>query len=176
MARDNRGVTQHPASPPSSPSLSRRLSCGIVVLSETRELLLCHVTGQRQWDLPKGCPDAGETPLDAAVREAREETGLAFAAEALTDLGRLAYTAKKDLHLFATLTERFDTRLLHCTSHFSEHGSGRSQPEMDGFGWFAFSEIEKRCVPNMAAVLMRTLDLEALLADLSRQETPRLAA
>jgi len=57
----------------------RRLSCGIVILAPTRELLLCHVTGQRHWDLPKGGIHDGETPAEAAVRETMEETGLIFA-------------------------------------------------------------------------------------------------
>ena len=33
----------------------RRLSCGIVIVNDARELLLCHVTGHDHWDLPKGC-------------------------------------------------------------------------------------------------------------------------
>lgn len=31
----------------------------------------------RNWDLPKGRLEAGETPFDAAMRETREETGIA---------------------------------------------------------------------------------------------------
>jgi ADP-ribose pyrophosphatase YjhB (NUDIX family) len=73
----------------------RKLSCGIVVLAPTRELLLCHVTGQRHWDLPKGGIHDGETPAEAALRETMEETGLVFAPESLVDLGRFAYTARR---------------------------------------------------------------------------------
>ena len=75
----------------------QRLSCGVVILSPERELLLCHVTGQNHWDLPKGGIDAGETPLQAALRETFEETGLRLQAQALVELGRIKYTGKKNL-------------------------------------------------------------------------------
>jgi 8-oxo-dGTP pyrophosphatase MutT (NUDIX family) len=141
----------------------RRLSCGIVILSATRELLLCHVTGQRHWDLPKGGIHAGETPRQAALRETAEETGLALAAESLTDLGTFAYTAKKDLHLFAMAMERVDARRLCCESTFVERGSKRTLPEMDAFGWFAFARLPELCTPRLADLLEQRVDLDVLL-------------
>ena len=45
----------------------RRLSCGIVIVNDARELLLCHVTGHDHWDLPKGGAMDGETALRAAL-------------------------------------------------------------------------------------------------------------
>jgi 8-oxo-dGTP pyrophosphatase MutT (NUDIX family) len=69
----------------------RRLSCGILILNGQQELLLCHVTGQDHWDLPKGGAHEGESPLQAALRETREETGLDLAAEVLRELGRFDY-------------------------------------------------------------------------------------
>ena len=141
----------------------RRLSCGIVIFAPTRELLLCHVTGQRHWDLPKGGINDGETPRQAAVRETAEEAGLVFAADALLDLGRFAYTAKKDLHLFATSSERVDPKRLFCESTFIERGSSRRLPEMDGFGWFALDRIAELCTPRMAVVLSASIDLGALM-------------
>jgi 8-oxo-dGTP pyrophosphatase MutT (NUDIX family) len=153
-----------------------RLSCGIVVLLDSRELLLCHVTGQRHWDLPKGGIHAGETPIDAALRETHEETGLDLRGEALLDIGRHAYTSRKDLHLFACLSHRIDPRQLHCPSCFTDRLSGRSRPEMDGFGWFAFDRIESLCTPKLAALLTRRLDLAALVEQLDVGRRQPLAA
>lgn len=153
----------------------RRLSCGVVLLTAgSRELLLCHVTGQRHWDLPKGGIHANESPLQAALRETREETGLDLAADASLDLGRHPYTAKKDLHLFAFLAERFDTGLLHCDSVFIERGTGRALPEMDGFGWFDIARVAELCTPKMAA-LLTSLDLDAVVPVLRERAQPLAA-
>ena len=52
-------------------------AAGVVVVRGTadgpRVLLL---RAYRNWDLPKGRLEADETPLEAAIREVREETGL----------------------------------------------------------------------------------------------------
>ena len=141
----------------------KRLSCGVVILNPDRELLLCHVTGQSHWDLPKGGIDPGETPLQAALRETREEAGLQLDAQALLDLGRMPYTNKKNLHLFALCMPRIDTKLLRCESHYIDRHSGHPLPEMDGYGWFAFERIAGLCTPKMALVLGGRLDLNGLL-------------
>jgi len=151
----------------------RTLSCGIVVVLASRELLLCHVTGQRQWDLPKGGIQSGETPCDAALRETHEETGLQLPPAALVDLGRHDYTASKDLHLFACLSERVDPRSLACTSWFVDRRSGRSRPEMDGYGWFAFERIAQLCTPKMAQVLTARIELDAVLTRLLAPPAPQ---
>lgn len=144
----------------------RALSCGIVVVNDDAELLLCHVTGHDHWDLPKGGLHAGETPLQGALRETHEETGLRIEPASLLELGRFAYGARKDLHLFATLQPRFDAGQLQCTSRFADLASGRDLPEMDGFGWFAFEAVAVRCKPKMASVLLSQIDLPRLLARL----------
>ena len=156
-------------------SRHRRLSCGTVVLTQERELLLCHVTGQRHWDLPKGGIHDGESPLEAALRETHEETGLRLDATSVVDLGRHTYTGKKDLHLFAVMTLRIDPRELRCDSCFVERGSGRSRPEMDGFGWFGFDQVGELCTPKLATVL-EALDLEAVVRRLAAVHPEALAA
>ena len=150
----------------------KRLSCGVIILNPERELLLCHVTGQNHWDLPKGGIDTGESPLAAALRETVEETSLRLRAENLLDLGRFKYTAKKNLHLFATQLPHVDVSRLRCDSHYPDHYSGRHLPEMDGFGWFAFARIPALCTPKMATVLQTRIDLGLVLQTLlARQES-----
>ena len=153
----------------------KRLSCGVVILNPGRELLLCHVTGQNHWDLPKGGIDPGETPLQAALRETREEAGLRLEARALLDLGRMPYTQKKNLHLFAVCLPRIALSELRCESHYLDRFSGRQLPEMDGFGWFAFDRVASLCTPKMALVLSGRLDLNALFERLAAAAPPAAA-
>jgi 8-oxo-dGTP pyrophosphatase MutT (NUDIX family) len=155
----------------SSLSLGKRLSCGIVIVNDASEVLLCHVTGQDHWDLPKGGAMTGESPVQTALRETREETGLVLDAAAMLDLGRLGYRVRKDLHLFAARVPRFDTGRLWCESHFADSASGRPLPEMDGYGWFTFSEVPVHCSRKLSVVLRERLDLAALLAALSQRES-----
>ena len=52
-----------------------RMSSGVVVVSVLeRKLKFLLLRAYRNWDFPKGMVEAGESPIDAAVREVREET------------------------------------------------------------------------------------------------------
>ena len=62
------------------------VSCGTLVVDATGRLLLGHVTHTPRWDIPKGLLDPGETTLEAAMRELREEMGLEFPPEAFREL------------------------------------------------------------------------------------------
>lgn len=141
------------------------LSCGVLVCTKQAELLLCHMTGGRYWDIPKGLRDAGEEDLAAAVRETREECGLHLDPSTLSDLGVFTYRPGKDLHLFATLHDRVVPSALRCTSHFLDR-HGRELPEVDAFAWVPITGLAARCAPNMTRVLTQALDLRALVDQL----------
>lgn len=143
----------------------KKLSCGILVMNAQHELLLCHATGTWHWDIPKGGTDPGESPLDTALRETAEETGLRFEAAALHELGRQRYRPDKELHLFAVLSERFDPSTCRCHSRFVD-AWGRSRPEMDGFEWTPFARVHRRVGRHMATLLTQTLSLPGVLGRL----------
>ncbi|HET7921470.1 MAG TPA: NUDIX domain-containing protein [Gammaproteobacteria bacterium] len=54
-----------------------RLSAGVAILRETPAgPLFLLLRAWRYWDFPKGALEPGETPLQAAIREVHEETGI----------------------------------------------------------------------------------------------------
>ena len=61
----------------SSSAPPHRLSSGVVVVTlAQRKLKYLLLRAYRNWDFPKGLVEAGEEPIDAALREVREETTL----------------------------------------------------------------------------------------------------
>lgn len=55
----------------------QKLSCGAVLARETDSgWVTLMLRAFNHWDFPKGLRELGEEPLDAALREVREETGI----------------------------------------------------------------------------------------------------
>jgi 8-oxo-dGTP pyrophosphatase MutT (NUDIX family) len=142
----------------------RSVSCGVVVLDGRGYVLLAHATDTTHWDIPKGQGETGEAPIDAALRELREETGMELAPERLTDLGRFAYRRDKDLHLFAARVEEREADLARCvcTSLFPSRRDGSMIPEMDAFRWVAPVEVGRFASRSLARLFETALSLTEL--------------
>jgi 8-oxo-dGTP pyrophosphatase MutT (NUDIX family) len=63
----------------------RLLGAAAVILDEAGQMLLVkHSYGMLNWELPGGGAERDESPVETALREVREETGLTVVAERLT--------------------------------------------------------------------------------------------
>lgn len=107
----------------------------------------------RNWDFPKGLIEAGEDPLDAAKREATEETGIS---ELAFDFGEsfketLPYANGKIARYYIAVTD-----VEHITLPIS-HELGR--PEHDEWRWVGLEEAEDYLPPRLAAVLEWARDM-----------------
>jgi 8-oxo-dGTP pyrophosphatase MutT (NUDIX family) len=133
--------------------MTKTISAGVVV-TNGKKLLLCHVTGHKHWDLPKGKVDANELHHDAAVRELYEETSLRVDSAVLEPLGVFKYKKDKDLVLFLYRVDVLpDAAGLDCLSTF-DSGKGIFKKEMDGFANVSWEKISKYVLPDMLRVLL----------------------
>jgi len=130
---------------------ARKVTCGVIV-SDGNSVLLGHATRSPRWDIPKGLAEPGESFIDAAIRELREETSLSAAAADLTPLGIHDYLPAKRIALFGwQLFPLPDPSQLVCASMVT---IGNSEiPEFDRFGLFEWAEVYQRIGKNLARVL-----------------------
>lgn len=136
-------------------SVNRVLSCGLLVTSPSG-WLLAHATRTPRWDLPKGKLEPGETPLEAALRETQEETGLDFSDHVgnIQDLGRHAYLPRKDLHLFRLdLPHALDLGGCGCTTYVQRGEEGERYPETDAYAWVPPEQVFTKVGKSLMAYL-----------------------
>jgi 8-oxo-dGTP pyrophosphatase MutT (NUDIX family) len=93
-----------------APRSSTEFSAGGVVVNDRGETIVIVPTrraadGSKVLALPKGHPDGDETPLDAALREVREETGVDT--EVVESLGEVRYWYQRKGRRVAKVVEFF---------------------------------------------------------------------
>ena len=134
--------------------MNKTTSCGVIITDGTR-LVMGHITGGKNWDIPKGGMDPNESFLQAAVRELREETGLEVDPTVLSPLGHFDYKPKKDLMLYLWRVDTLpDPQTLHCQSTWKNR-RGQNMPELDSFALVTWDETSTRANPDLARVLQR---------------------
>ncbi|MBM7692176.1 8-oxo-dGTP pyrophosphatase MutT (NUDIX family) [Peribacillus deserti] len=123
-------------------------------LTDGEKFLVCHATGGKHYDLPKGLIDEGEEAIIACIRETKEETGLVLTEGDLVDLGIFPYTSKKNLHIFLCIKEPLPiTSSFTCTSTFVHYYTKKDVPEVDGYMYISYSDKEKYVTSNMNKTL-----------------------
>lgn len=132
-------------------------SAGTIIVNEKCEILMGHVTNSfpQMWDLPKGMVEDNESPIDAAIRECKEEFGLTLQKSALMEIGNCKYNSQKNLWLFITMVEKKTLNMdeLKCDSIFIDTCRNAEFPEVNGYRWVKFSDIPFDCAKSMEKLL-----------------------
>ena len=124
------------------------MSCGAVILRDApsgRRVLLLRVF--RHWDFPKGLMEPGETPQQTALREVREESGIADLefpwGNAYIDTG--PYNRGKIARYYLARTTQEKVELLPSPD------TGR--PEHSEYRWLSIAQARRLVAPRVALVL-----------------------
>ena len=120
--------------------MQKSVSCGVIITDKKVVLALQPYGKKKKRDLPKGRQEPGESYIQAAIREAREETSLNLKGELLIDIGHFNYTQEKDVHLFLCIMENLpEISSLKCESTFM-NDYGKEVPEAVAFEYVSFRD------------------------------------
>jgi predicted NUDIX family NTP pyrophosphohydrolase len=130
------------------------------------EVLLVHPGGpffrnrdDGWWTVPKGLPDAGEDPLEAARREFAEETGFTLPDEAeYLDLGSIKQKGGKVVHAWAVEGDCDPSTLRSNTFQLEwppRSGRKRDFPEVDRAEFLTLADARRKILPAQAPFLDR---------------------
>jgi len=109
------------------------------------------------WSIPKGEYDPSESPLDAAKREFREETGMSIDGD-FAALGSVKQPSGKIVHAWAVEAD-CDPRSIKSNTFTMEwpRGSGKYQefPEIDRADWFSVGKAAVKILKGQIKLLDR---------------------
>ena len=140
------------------------LAVGVVVLDDEDRVLLVgqhrYALDAYSWEIPEGGVPAGESPLDGARRELREETGVE--ADGWRQLLRL--------HLSNSVTDEAGVMFV---AHAREHGLPMPDPtEEIAVRWVPFDSALTMIAMGEITDAMSILGLQAVALERARGTTP----
>lgn len=142
-------------------------SAGGIVLRDTmfgREVVLVRRLMQGLWALPKGTPIADEAPSQTALREVREETGLAVEIDRFA--GSIHYQFTRESILFRKTVNFYLMRAV--GGNFADHDS-----EYDVVEWVPIERaLEKMTYESEASLLRHILTPPAAKGPSAGTTTP----
>lgn len=153
--------------------MAKKQSAGLVLYRRYKNILevfLVHPGGPlwknkdaASWSIPKGEFDENEEPLQAAIREFLEETGIPVSGEFIELKPIIQKGGKK---VFAWALEKNVDAATVRSNHFEmewppRSGKYQSFPEVDKGAWFTIDEATKK-INGMQAALIEELQKKLL--------------
>jgi 8-oxo-dGTP pyrophosphatase MutT (NUDIX family) len=119
---------------------------GVIICRSDGRILLCHPTGHGllKRSIPKGLSEVGESAIESAIREVKEETNLDLLPHKLIPLSCVRYKGRSKVLQPFYYNIREDELLdveFGCNSYFSLYG--KDYPECDGWDWVDYKDISK---------------------------------
>lgn len=107
-------------------------TCGVLFIDKNNNILICRATNSNNFSIPKGLNEEGESDIDTAAREVKEETGLLIDPKKLIYFDSSLYkNKKKTLFMFIYKLDYINEKEMHCDSFFEMYG--KTFPENDLF-------------------------------------------
>jgi 8-oxo-dGTP pyrophosphatase MutT (NUDIX family) len=126
------------------------------------EVVICGRRGSSLWALPKGTPNPGESGLQTALREVREETGLEV--ESAGEVGEIHYSYERP-HDGAWVDKTVHFYLMRPVGG----DTAAHDPEFDVVEWVEATEAIRRLTyPNEARIVEAAVALAARQANGNR--------
>ncbi len=130
------------------------VTAGIYIFNKKGQLLVCHPNEMDEsiWSIPKGLMDRGEIPVETAMREMEEETGIHIEGlkKKLQYVGSIKYENKPKMLIAYTLKldDNPPVEDLVCKSTFKSLYSGKRISEIDKFQWIDYDAIQNTIQPE----------------------------
>jgi len=137
--------------------MNKKIASAVIIYEPVKQVILAvHPTGRRWFkkdskepetgvfSLPKGVIDEDEFPVEAAIREIKEETDIDLDIKRLHYLKKYNYIKYKDLEMFfyPIKENEVDTKKCKCNSFFD--AKGKKLPEVNGYCFLnPFTEEKK---------------------------------
>ena len=137
-----------------------KYSCGIIII-HNNNVLGCKPTNKIHpfYDIPKGEMNMDETPIQCAIRETKEETGLNIPKNILKYLGEFDYLPNKKLHLFKCNYNIDDISNLNCVSYYYDEKRLKYFPEVESYKMIPLTELNI-FYPQLFKILNNVLNVE----------------